>query len=322
MTNSGVRMSAHLATRFRELRRAAGQTPDDVASRAASWGLRWKPATVTAIEGGQRALSVAELLLLPAILGTPFVDIVAAEGDEVELAPGLVLDGATVRRLVQSGERWDLVSPFGSLPVEPPGPPVGQQALEAERQAARKLKVSIELILEASTWLWDQSLTAQRNTETAGEIKARGGDVDARTLQALRGHVSRRLTAKVEAAIRSGAIIGTVEGPEPEIVVAGHQIPPSELRKLILDSGWMEQAAAKDLGVGLADVVVVCRWLWGQRLTAQWRSETAREIEARGGELSARTLQALQGHASRRLIAEIVRALAERRHAAGGDGGE
>jgi transcriptional regulator with XRE-family HTH domain len=262
-------MSTYLATRFRAMRVGAGLTQDEVANRAASWGLEWKPATVTAIEGEQRALSVAELLLLPVILGAPLVDIVAAEGDEVELAPGLVLDGATVRRLVQSGERWDLASPFGSLPVEPPGPSPEQQVLEAERQAARKLGVPAQAVLDVAMWLWGHNLTAQRNADVEDEIRALGADVGARSLQAMRGNVTRRLTAKVEAAIRSGVTLDTIDGPEPEIIVAGHQIPPSELRELIRQSGWMEQAAAKDLGVGLAEVVVVCRWLWGSLMDGE-----------------------------------------------------
>lgn len=261
-------MSTYLADRLRTLRTDAGLTQDEVANRAMSWGLEWRPATVTAIEGEQRALNVSELLLLPVILGVPLVDIVAAEGDEVELAPGLVLDGATVRRLVQSTERWDPASPFG-LPVPPPGPPPEQQVLEAERQAARKIGVPAHAVLEVSLWLWGCNLTARRNAEVQDEIRALGGDVSPRSLQAKRGNVTRRLTAKIEAAIRSGVILGTIEGPEPVMVVAGHQVRPSELKRLISDSGWMEQAAAKDLGVGLADVVVACRALWGSLMDGE-----------------------------------------------------
>ncbi len=311
-----VPMSTHLAERLRRLRADAGLTQEDVAERATTWGLSWKPATVSAIEGEQRALTVPELLLLPAIIGLPLVEIVAPGDGMIELAPGLVLDGSTVRRLIQSVETWDTAAPFGSR-VEPPGPPAETQALEAERQAARKLGVHIHQILDASMWLWGQSLTAQRNVETAREVEARGGDLEGRRLQALRGHVTRRLLAAIEGALQSGAVpvlAGVVRGPDGEIplpgieeplLIAGGKISPSFLANLLSRSGDAEQSAARALGVGISEIAALSMSLWGGTLSEQIEREL--RLDPIAPDASARRRQAAREQVVRRLVDALQR---------------
>ncbi|MCM3886114.1 helix-turn-helix transcriptional regulator [Frankia sp. R82] len=315
-----VSMTSNIAERLRRLRTDSGLTQAEIAGRATRWGLSWKPSTVAALETEQRALTGPELLLLPAILGCPLVEIVAAEDDMIEIAPGLVLTGATVHQLVRSTQAWDTTAPFGP-DVRPPGPSTARQALEAERQAARKLGVPVERVLDASMWLWGNSLTAQRDAETARDVEARGNAVDGRGLQALRGHVTRRLLAAIDAALQSGAVpllAGVVRNADESIInneskvtVAGEEIYPSLLANLLRRSGDAEQAVARQLGVSVSEVLVAAMALWGLRTLNEKREEELRPLPD-DPEMSARKRQARQAEWMSTRAEEIRTELAAR----------
>jgi hypothetical protein len=73
---------------------------------------------------------------------------------------------------------------------------------EAEQNAARKLELDDPLeVAVAAIALWDHSLTWERDERVAAAEVCNPGS-SARTLQALRGHVTRQLLAELEPLVR------------------------------------------------------------------------------------------------------------------------
>jgi hypothetical protein len=69
---------------------------------------------------------------------------------------------------------------------------------EAEMKAARKLSVDAEVVATAALGLWKRSLTEQRDAIVAETAPA---DASPRTLQAMRGRVTRELLEELQARI-------------------------------------------------------------------------------------------------------------------------
>jgi len=65
---------------------------------------------------------------------------------------------------------------------------------DAELKAAQSLCVPPFAIALAARRLWGRSLTEERDAQLSGH----GADEPSRTLQALRGHITRKLLAEIE----------------------------------------------------------------------------------------------------------------------------
>ena len=77
---------------------------------------------------------------------------------------------------------------------------VALHAQEADQKAARSLGVRADEVLVTSMDLWSQPLTAERNDRAT---KKAGPDASARSMQAIRGHVTRELMKELEEAMSS-----------------------------------------------------------------------------------------------------------------------
>lgn len=192
---------------LRRLRRRRGLRQEELALRARALGLNWNRSTVAIAEGGRRvSVSFEELILLSHLLDVPPREFL--EGDDtVRLGEGSsaaaeVLRSAVAGRRLQGavtigGEGADDVAVIGHVWRElgvtrnVPG--------EAEYKAARKLGVPPLSIMRSASNLWGQTLTAERDVRVAERA---GDDAGERSLQALRGHVTRQLTTELEPEVR------------------------------------------------------------------------------------------------------------------------
>jgi hypothetical protein len=194
---------------MRRLREAQGVRQETVAESARFWGVPWTQATVAAIELGQRGLSLGEFVMLPLVFRqagirkpsgrhleledfVPLADETGMPNESTIITPGagaLVATGVApmlgiVRTLLRGG-----LPPAGEQPDRVEAGPG-----EAERKAARKLGCSPDAIVAAARQLWKRTLSAERD-ERIGE---RAAKLDRRSLQAVRGRVTRGLVRELE----------------------------------------------------------------------------------------------------------------------------
>lgn len=191
--------------RIRDLRREKA-TAEDVAAWAQAFGLGWYRSTVARLETGARGLSASELLLLPAILTAATGQAVTLEGllagVRAALTPSFVLGGGALDHREATGEKVVLVIDVDSLLFDMGALLDGEGVVfevvgggivaprDAEHRAARSLGISVAEVLELADALWGQTLSEQRDDKVIGRV---GPDASARTVQALRGHVTREL---------------------------------------------------------------------------------------------------------------------------------
>ena len=219
-----------LSQRFRDLRKAAGERQEETAERARSMGLRWSRATVAGIESGRRKLSTEEFLLLPFVLNVELSDLFPETHERIQLTPGhfirarsirLVIKGQAkkVDRLIdinttqreekirslkmitlypgESAEReiWKYI-----WPDEQPSDDMQYRCLEdairdTEIKASKKLGVASLAVAVAAQKLWGRSLVEERDFRV---LEKENEKSTPRTVQALRGHVSRTLLTEME----------------------------------------------------------------------------------------------------------------------------
>lgn len=205
-----------------------GLRQEDLVEAARSLGLDWSRTSVTQLEAGRRQLSAEELLLLPQLLriaagGLTGPDV--AELLSVDLARRHKLTGARRLRIgsIEVGDRTvrgflagrtaesHAIEDSGSV-THVEGLPLqllaaDPKAGEAERKAARNLKISPTEVVALSLELWGQTLSSERD-----ERLLAGGAEGARpqSVQALRGHITRTLLHELKSFIvKEGADRGT-----------------------------------------------------------------------------------------------------------------
>jgi len=229
-----VTLDQVIGSNLRRFREETGLSQDAVSRRLRNYGLPWSRSTVAALEAGTKTMDVLELALLSHALGRPPEYWLAGEG-LVDTKLGTVTVSA-VRLSFSGKDAWSTIDPtieFNNPAVrygirEIPDlwgaqaesdrtfaryeriiPRVTRSQLgaaedaikgEAERKAAHKLSVDnpIELALAAIA-LWGRSLTEERDARLDREASS---DASARALQALRGHVTRRLLEEIEPVVR------------------------------------------------------------------------------------------------------------------------
>jgi transcriptional regulator with XRE-family HTH domain len=207
MNDAIPQLSAVVGAKVRELRQAQGATQEEVAAAARRCGLSWDRSTVTRIEDGARGLTAEELLLLPVLLGDilrrPQVPLTELLGEEAWLSDEIAYDPAAFRAALTGS---------GSIDVrrrsldDIPGVPLYRAAFraaagEAEQRAARSLGVDAKLLSFVAHSRWDRSFTEERDRRVADRAPA---EAPPRTVQALRGHITRALLAEMRQALDEG----------------------------------------------------------------------------------------------------------------------
>jgi transcriptional regulator with XRE-family HTH domain len=212
-----------IGVNVRRVRETYGWHQDETAVRARDWGLDWTRQVVSAVEAGARRVSIEELVLLSRVLHTTPADLLAGVG-EVQLTEGATASLDAFRHALASDQSKSFAKGF-HVPMPKATAPATNRKwerwwpellnqddggagllldarraahLEAERVAGRKFKVEPMDIAVAAYGLWGQSLTAERDARVAAEEY----DAGLRSIQAVRGHVTRKLLAELGQVIK------------------------------------------------------------------------------------------------------------------------
>lgn len=168
-------------------------TQDELAALGRNGGLEWSRSVVASIENGNRPLLVDELIAL-ALVGGPI--------------PAELLSGSPSAQ-VRVGDRAHSLLAIREVIVTPYKRKIEHHTLrtllveenaqgEAEQKAARKLSVTPEVIAAAALELWSNSFTSERNDRVQ---KQANPGASQRTLQALRGHVARKMLEEIQSVL-------------------------------------------------------------------------------------------------------------------------
>lgn len=196
---------------------------EEVAQRARFYGLEWTRSIVAALETGRRRITLTEFLALPQILADlSGEDVTLADllvGQVIETAPGIEVDPESLPEVLAHGRprlvpvldrteaAWQ--SAFGlDLPggiFEGVDESMQAEAWlsgrgEAEQKAARRIDVPAGFVGLAAHALWGRSFTAERDARVAERAAEGASD---RSLQAIRGHVTRDLTEQVQSHLQT-----------------------------------------------------------------------------------------------------------------------
>jgi len=204
-------LTAVVGANIKRLRDGQGFTQDEAASLLRSSGLDVSRSALAAIERGSgRTLDLGELALVCIAFDVEISDLLAGKG-RVRVSDSATVTLNGIRRVLTgqsaSLRRADVDSPvtrsldkFSTLkrqyerlwPGARPAQIVTAERAsrgEAESKAAKRLDVSPTTLSVAAFGKWGRSLTDERDARLA----ATPGETEGRTLQALRGHVTREL---------------------------------------------------------------------------------------------------------------------------------
>lgn len=200
---------------------------DEVAARARLVGLPWSRSVIAAIEKGTRSITLAEAVLLSVAMGQRIADIPVGEG-WVGLTSDARLELSAIRHVLSGGEPNEVMGDQTDIPARRivrtmptpeqrsrwdraarllgPNTPAqlgvdAERAAggEAEQKVARKLGVSPVEVSYTAFGLWGRSFTAERDARVATDPRCAG--VSSRSVQALRGQTTRKLTAELWAVL-------------------------------------------------------------------------------------------------------------------------
>ncbi|HET6809820.1 MAG TPA: helix-turn-helix transcriptional regulator [Acidimicrobiales bacterium] len=212
---SAPTLSAVVGGNLRRLRDAHHLRQDDIALRVQEAGLTWGRSTVAMLEGGSKLIELGELLVLAGVLECEPEELLAGDGP-VKLTDSVVGDLKVLRAVLAGrGHIRELVdlNPILDDRGRRAGVAAPMPYREAERKMARRLGVSVDDVVEASRELWQgRSLTEERDARVAAAasaVRQPGGTIAAgralyRSRQALRGHVTRALTAELALRLEKG----------------------------------------------------------------------------------------------------------------------
>lgn len=153
---------------FKVNRMQAGLRQDDIAAAARARGLPWTTCTVGAIETNHRDVSLEEFI---ALRGKPITQSEVAQffDHALKLSRGEVLNNNIA------------------------------QGLSAEVKVARSFGVEPGVVVNAANKLWGRGLSEERDRVVRDRVTPA---MSPRTLQALRGHVTRGLMTQLAEALR------------------------------------------------------------------------------------------------------------------------
>lgn len=191
--------------RVRARREGRGWLQQQLAREMGSAGIAWQRGTVAAVEGGHRKASAPELVILAGIFDRPLWRFLLADDDgepvsirgEMRQPRDVVLEmgtGAPVHRTLAA---VSLTIRDGEDPrANQSGGPErgGASGTESDVKAARALGVEVGDLQRLAVSTWGHSLEVERDARVDVE------GASARTVQARRGHVTRRLVEELRAA--------------------------------------------------------------------------------------------------------------------------
>jgi transcriptional regulator with XRE-family HTH domain len=200
-----------IGARIRARRDELELSQDELARRTSRMGLSFTRSVIDSIERGMRELQLHELVVLLAMLEIDLGTLLDGAGlirlDDNAAVEGDSLVGHLLRQDPIVVQRDAIARPATVAAVaEVPTPTIvsGQEGRVtftgseltitvtgiAEEKAARKLGVSSDTVIDDARRLWGRSLTDERDAR----VKERApGETSPRTVQALRGHVTRVL---------------------------------------------------------------------------------------------------------------------------------
>jgi transcriptional regulator with XRE-family HTH domain len=223
-------LNVFIGQRMRAIREAQGKRQEDVVVTARAFGLKWTQATVAALETAKRQLNVSEFLLLPRVFGIELRDLFVGD-QSVRLPTGVLTKPKILEAIVSSRAkslRHDelLTQRTGTLrralrqyrkaiPSLPLPPPMQDQMVKvwtsllgigvAEAKAARKFRVREGDIAHAAVSLWKRSLTLERDSRLAEALQGAPASPSPRTVQAMRGHITRSLLEVLRSELQRSA---------------------------------------------------------------------------------------------------------------------
>jgi transcriptional regulator with XRE-family HTH domain len=204
----------------RRIRDEAGARQDDVATAARGVGLSWTRSKIAALERGEKALDLAEAVLLAEAMGevaghpVGVADLLAGDG-AVRLSREVVLHRKALRRFLDGdpvkvlmrdipGGRARALAALAKVPaaMERAGVMAGEEisvdlmmhaekhAGEAEERVGRTLGVSTMDVAYLAVGLWGRTLGEERDRRV-------GDDVPLASRSAKRGRVTRQLVEEL-----------------------------------------------------------------------------------------------------------------------------
>jgi len=232
-----------IGERLRLAREHDHRTTEHIAASARQLGLSWHRTTVGQTERGKRALSAAELLLLPVIYRRPLRELLPPADGVTWLTGETAVHGAELRRLLDDdqapavGERlgpdgWHLrtgprntsaavAESLATTAAESASRwPVGASLSyvlgfvtpdETEAKAAKRLDTTAEYVAFAARETWGRGLAEERDRRLAERPDT---PESARALQAARGHITRTLISELEPVVREVERQDAARGPE------------------------------------------------------------------------------------------------------------
>jgi transcriptional regulator with XRE-family HTH domain len=211
-----------IGQRVRELRERAGVRQEDLADNARALELPWNRSRIAALERGEKSISVEDLVLLVALLGTALnrpVDVAELfDIDEsIRLSKAAEISARQLAEVLRGGDPGDKVILGGGLPdiaidveafertrsrrmaveqLAGTSPSIGDlRAIkhsmgEADERARRTLGEVVGVYITICHALWGRSLSAER------DARLQSTKVSPASLAARRGRVTRGLLAE------------------------------------------------------------------------------------------------------------------------------
>lgn len=195
-------LSAVVGGNLRRLREHRGLSQDRMANQLGLLGLHWSRATLGAVEQGDRPLAFAEVFQIAATLLEPPAELLKGSG-WVRLSEDATADLAALRKIL-SDPYINIVPTkcFKTPAFDRANAAVarwGAKKRDADFKAAKALGVPADDIDPAAKSVWGQSLTDEREIRLMARAPK---GASARSLQALRGHITRELLAELEPALK------------------------------------------------------------------------------------------------------------------------
>jgi len=218
-----------LRSRIRDFRHELGWTQEELALWVRAQGLDWNRGTLKSIESGTREVPADEFFELVALLPMSLEELFPADW-VLELAGGRkVHGGAGLRALLEPSQDAtvtpDPVRAKVGMPIARPVTDsigisdhvevvhirgaVGSASAAsgtltitklADKKAAASLKTTVAEVRKLAQRTWGRDVTAERDARVAQRLGNK--DVSRRSLQALRGHVTRELLDELRPKIR------------------------------------------------------------------------------------------------------------------------
>lgn len=190
---ASISLTELMGSNLRDWRMREFLTQDELAALGRNGGLEWSRSVVASIENGNRPFLFDELIAL-ALVGGPIPNELLSGRPSAQVRIGERTHALRVIRevIVTSYERKTKYRTLRTLLVEE------SAQLEAEQKAARKLGVSPDVVAAAALELWSNSFTSERNDRVQ---KQANPGASPRTLQALRGHVARKMLEEIQSVL-------------------------------------------------------------------------------------------------------------------------